>query len=55
MQNNINVLKEKLDILINKKAPYEEIYSISREVDKLLVKYYVEESDSSILGKQKQS
>lgn len=36
----INKLREELDILILSNAPYEQIYNISAQIDKLLVDYY---------------
>jgi len=38
--NNINVLKEELDLLLDSNASYEEIYILSAKIDKLLVEYY---------------
>lgn len=38
----IDTLKEKLDEMIANKAPYDEIYKVSVELDKWIVKYYLE-------------
>lgn len=40
MIEEINLLKEKLDLLIEKGAPYEEIYKLSCIIDKKLIVYY---------------
>ena len=36
----IETLREKLDNLILQNAPYDEIYKISRELDKYIAEYY---------------
>ena len=38
----INTLREELDELIANKAPYDEIYKVSVELDKWIAKYYAE-------------
>lgn len=38
----INTLREKLDEMIASKAPYDEIYKVSVELDKWIAKYYLE-------------
>ena len=40
MLSDIDILKEKLDKLIQKEAPYTDIYHLSCEIDELLVDYY---------------
>lgn len=40
MLSNIDILKEKLDKLVDQNAPYLDIYHLSCKIDKLLVDYY---------------
>ena len=40
IEDEINVLKEKLEYQIENNYPYEKIYKTSVEIDKLLVKNY---------------
>ena len=40
IEDEINVLKEKLEYQIENNYPYEKIYKTSVEIDKLFVKYY---------------
>lgn len=51
--NNINVLKEKLNSLLDTNASYEEIYTLSAKIDKLLVDYYFSQDEIKelVLGK----
>ncbi len=39
-KDKLNALKDKLNDLISKNAKYEEIYEVSKEVDKQIVEYY---------------
>ncbi|MBR5227424.1 MAG: Spo0E family sporulation regulatory protein-aspartic acid phosphatase [Clostridia bacterium] len=45
MLDNINLLKEKLDLLLKSNASYDEIYAISKKIDELLVDYYKSQDD----------
>lgn len=40
MSDNIEMQKEKLDLLIATDAPYSEIYELSERIDKLITKHY---------------
>lgn len=40
MLSEIDVLKEKLDKMIQQESPYSDIYHLSCEIDNLLVEYY---------------
>jgi hypothetical protein len=40
LKNKIETLREKLDSLIFNNAPYDEIYNVSRELDKYIAEYY---------------
>ncbi len=40
MLSNIDILKEKLDKLVDQNAPYSDIYHLSCKIDELLVDYY---------------
>lgn len=42
MMKKIDLLREKLDKLIQNGAPYEEVYAVSTQLDKYIVKYYEE-------------
>lgn len=42
MMNEITELREKLNSLIENGASKEEIYAVSTELDKLIIKYYKE-------------
>ena len=43
LKEKIETLREKLDDLIVTDAPYEEVYEVSRELDKYIARYYREE------------
>ena len=43
LKDKIENLREKLDNLIIANAPYEQIYELSRELDKYIAEYYREE------------
>lgn len=43
LREKIETLREKLDNLILTNAPYDEIYEVSRELDKYIAEYYREE------------
>ena len=43
IKQQIENLREKLDNLILTNAPYDEIYKVSKELDKYIAKYYREE------------
>lgn len=40
MLSEIDILKEELDRMVQKEAPYSDIYHLSCKIDKLLVDYY---------------
>lgn len=40
LRNKIETLREKLDNLILRSAPYDEIYKVSQELDKYISEYY---------------
>lgn len=40
----LNALKEKLNELVKNNAQYEEIYKISKEIDKYIVEYYMQQA-----------
>lgn len=42
IMKSIDTLRNKLDTLIKEGASYEEIYQVSIELDKYIVKYYTE-------------
>ena len=44
--DEIDALKGELDELIEKNAPYEEIYEKSRVIDEYIVKFYKEEVEN---------
>lgn len=46
----INKLRQHLDSLIISKAPYVQIYSVSSQIDELLVDYYKQETISKNLA-----
>lgn len=43
IKEKIETLREKLDNLILTNAPYEELYKVSKELDKYIAEYYREE------------
>lgn len=43
LKEKIETLREKLDNLIQGNAPYEELYAVSKELDKYIAEYYREE------------
>ena len=43
LKEKIETLREKLDNLVLNNAPYDEIYKISKELDKYIAMYYKEE------------
>lgn len=43
MLSEIEILKEKLDRMIQQESPYSDIYHLSCKIDKLLVEYYSEQ------------
>lgn len=43
LKDKIECLREKLDNLVVKNAPYEEIYKVSQQLDKYIAQYYREE------------
>ena len=43
LKEKIENLREKLDNLIVTNAPYNEVYEVSRELDKYIAEYYREE------------
>lgn len=43
LKDKIECLREKLDNLVVKNAPYEEIYKLSQQLDKYIAEYYREE------------
>lgn len=50
MLEQINVLREKLETQILDNESYEEILTTSKEIDKLLVKYYNSVSASNLIA-----
>lgn len=43
LKEKIETLREKLDNLIQSNAPYDEVYRVSKELDKYIAEYYREE------------
>ena len=43
LKEKIETLREKLDNLIETNASYDEVYKVSRELDKYIADYYREE------------
>ena len=50
MLDEINVLREKLEIQILENESYEEILITSKEIDKLLVEYYNSISTTNLIA-----
>lgn len=45
MLDEINVLREKLDEQVLHNAPYDEILTTSRELDELIMNYYISQEN----------
>lgn len=45
MLSEIDILKEELDRMVQKEAPYSDIYHLSCKIDKLLVDYYAKQEN----------
>ncbi len=42
VEENIKILKEKLDQLVANNAPYDELYKVSQQLDEYIAQYYRE-------------
>ena len=49
MLNEINVLREKLEMQVLDNTTYDEVLKTSRQIDKLLVEYYNSLQTSSLI------
>jgi len=50
MLDEINVLREKLEMQVLENKAYEDILETSRQIDKLLVKYYKSIQPSNLIA-----